>query len=103
MLSAAASFFILRSREHRSGSRREVLILLDNKVIYRIDLDSEHDRTFRIDCGNGRNDVTIENGQIRISDADCPDQTCVKTGELRNLLPIVCLPHKLVIRFADEE
>jgi len=65
----------------------------------------EKDRTFRIESNDGDwNEIKIENGKISISDADCPDHTCVKTGVLRTeTMPIVCLPHKLVIRYAEKE
>lgn len=82
-----------------------VEIVQNNKVIYSLDLSKEKNRSFRIENDNGGwNEVKIEDGKISISDADCPDHTCVKTGALRSeSVPIVCLPHKLVIRFADEE
>lgn len=78
-----------------------VEIIRDNEVVFCFDLYSESDRTFRIEYpGGGWNDVTIENSQIFISDSDCPDRTCVKMGKLRSeYAPIVCLPHKLVVRF----
>ncbi|MER2149274.1 MAG: NusG domain II-containing protein, partial [Ruminococcus sp.] len=35
-------------------------------------------------------------------EADCPDKTCVRMGWLnRAAMPVVCLPHHLVIEFAD--
>lgn len=46
----------------------------------------------------GKNKIVIENGQVSMEEADCPDRYCVahhaisKTGET-----IVCLPHKLVV------
>ena len=82
-----------------------VEIVQDNQVLYTLDLSSEDDRTFRIDYTDGGwNEIRIENGSICVSDADCPDKTCVKTGALRSeTIPIVCLPHKLIIRFCDQE
>lgn len=35
-------------------------------------------------------------------EADCPDHTCINSGWLEDL-PIVCLPNKLVIEFADAD
>ncbi|MBR1824052.1 MAG: NusG domain II-containing protein [Ruminococcus sp.] len=97
---ATASYFILRPSESTM-----VEIVQDNKVLYTFDLSKEPNRTFRIDySGGGWNEITIENGQITVSDADCPDKTCVKTGVLRSeTIPIVCLPHKLIVRFCDGE
>ena len=82
-----------------------VEIIQSNKVIYSFELSKEKDRTFRIESPDGGwNEVKIENGRICICDADCPDHTCVNTGWLRSEgVPVVCLPHKLVIRFADRE
>ena len=82
-----------------------VEVIQDNKVIYRFDLPEEENRTIRVESSDGSwNDIKIENGEISIIGADCPDKTCVKTGVLRSeSVPIVCLPHKLVIRFADKE
>ena len=89
----------------RPSDKKIVKILQDNKVIYTLDLSNEKDRTFRIEAVNGGwNDITIKDGRICVSCADCPDQTCVNTGFLRSEgVPVVCLPHRLVIRFADEE
>ena len=82
-----------------------VEVVQNNKVIYSFDLSKEKDRTIRVSSPEGGwNDIKIENGTISISDADCPDHTCVKTGVLRSeQIPIVCLPHRLVIRYADKE
>lgn len=44
--------------------------------------------------------LVTENHEIFMSEADCPDHTCIKTGKLYNY-PIVCLPNKLVIEFAE--
>lgn len=81
-----------------------VEIVQDGKTIYKLDLSQEDDYTFRIECAEGWNDITIKNGTICVSDADCPDHTCVKNGVLRyDYLPIICLPHKLSIRFCEPE
>ena len=84
-----------------------VEITQDGKVLYTIDLaeyDDEQTQTIRIDSPDGGYNI-IEIGEgntIRISEADCPDKTCVKTGVLSDGVPIVCLPHRLIIKFTDE-
>lgn len=89
----------------RNSDSTYVEVVQNNKVIYSFDLSKENDRTIRVDSPEGGwNDIKIENGTICISDSDCPDHTCVKTGVLRSeQIPIVCLPHRLVIRYADKE
>ena len=47
----------------------------------------------------GINIVEVRPDSIGILSADCPDQLCVKQGFISNsLLPITCLPHRLVIQ-----
>ena len=47
----------------------------------------------------GSNVIRVEPGRISVAEADCPDGICVKTGWISDsAAPIVCLPHRLVIR-----
>ncbi len=88
----------------RKSAGQRVLIIQENQVIQEIDLASAENQEIKISSADGGyNLIQIQNHEICISEADCPDQTCVKTGILRSeSLPIVCLPHKLIIRFAEE-
>ncbi|MBR0485305.1 MAG: NusG domain II-containing protein [Oscillospiraceae bacterium] len=88
----------------RKPESRYVLIIQNNQIIQEIRLDSAENQEFKIlSADGGYNLIRIQNHEISISEADCPDQTCMKTGILRSEnLPIVCLPHKLIIRFAEE-
>ena len=46
----------------------------------------------------------MEPGRIRVSAADCPDQVCVEQGYISDgTVPIVCLPHGLVIEIVGGE
>lgn len=87
----------------RKPESEYVAIVQDNEIIYKFDLKSAENQEIRIDCEDGGyNIVEITDGQIRISEADCPDKTCVNTGFLSGSVPVVCLPHKLVIRYSNE-
>jgi len=99
VVSVVLSIIILRPTD-----KTMVEIVQDNHVLYTLDLGREKDRSFRIEYPDGGwNEITIKDGQISVTDADCPDKTCVKTGVLRSeTIPIVCLPHKLIIRFCDD-
>lgn len=80
-----------------------VTIVQDSEIIYKFDLASAENQEIRIESKDGGyNIVEIKDGQIRISDADCPDKTCVNTGFLSGSIPVVCLPHKLIIRYSNE-
>ena len=57
------------------------------------------DRTVKIEGEGGYNLLVIENGEAWLSEADCPNLLCVKTGKIRYAgQSIVCLPHRLAVR-----
>ena len=74
-------------------------ITVDGILDREIDLSRESaERQFEIVTPRGKNVIAVKNGAIRVIEADCPDQICVKCGWLAGgLTPIVCLPHGLVI------
>lgn len=79
-------------------------IYQDGECIRSIDLSKiTEPETFTITGENGSNTILIEQGKICISEADCPDQVCVKSGWLTYVTPIVCLPHKIVISLESKE
>ena len=54
--------------------------------------------SFTVEAVGGVNEITVEPGRIRVSHADCPEGVCVASGWLeKGSVPIVCLPHRLVI------
>lgn len=57
------------------------------------------DRTVRIEGEGGYNLLVIEGGEAWLSEADCPNLLCVKSGKIRyGGQSLVCLPHKLAVR-----
>lgn len=52
---------------------------------------------------DGYNLIQIADGQVYVTDADCPDQLCRKQRSVsRNGESIICLPHKLVIQICSD-
>ena len=48
------------------------------------------------------NVVTIQEGSISMTEADCPDHTCIRQGRVsRPGLPIVCLPNEVVVMITE--
>ncbi len=44
------------------------------------------------------NTVVIKNGEVRISEADCPDRVCVNTGGISKAGErIICLPNSVIV------
>lgn len=57
------------------------------------------DRTVRIEGEDGYNLLVIKSREVYLSEADCPNHLCVKTGKIRYAgQSIVCLPHRLAVR-----
>ena len=93
---ASAAYILLRGGDAPSPSAR---ITRDGVLLEEIDL-SEVDAPYSITLadGSGSNTVQVERGRIRVAEADCPDRVCVSQGWISDgTVPIVCLPHKLII------
>lgn len=86
-----------------ASAPRVAEIVQDGAVIRRVDLDAVTEtEDMTVPYGEHSNTIRIAPGEIRMLSADCPDQICVKSGKLvEGGLPIVCLPHRLVIQWAD--
>ena len=87
-----------------SPAKNTVRITSKGEILYTIDLNTSEDKTITIPDGEHYNTVEIKEGKIRVKDADCPDKTCINMGWLSSsAMPIVCLPHHLVIEFVDAD
>lgn len=95
-VAVSAAWLLLRNRETDSSVAR---ITRDGVLLEEIDLEKVGEPySFTLEDGSGSNTVLVEKGRIRISEADCPDQVCVNQGYITDgTVPIVCLPHKLII------
>lgn len=97
IISLIMSYFILRP-----SKKRIVEIVQEGAVLETIDLDRAQNREFTIRYKDSSNTVRIEDGEIWVEAAECPDHTCMKMGKLYSeSLPIVCLPNRLIIRFTE--
>lgn len=51
------------------------------------------------ELNGGTNTLVISGGEAYVSEADCPDRVCVRTGRVsRNGERIICLPNKLEVK-----
>lgn len=92
----AGSIFILRAPHGQT-----VQIVQDGSVLYTIDLSKESNQTIQVEYEGRTNVIQIQDGKIRMLEAECPDHTCVQMGWLDSAVPIVCLPNHLVIQFKE--
>ena len=58
------------------------------------------DQEFTVD---GKNTITVQDGKIAVTWADCPDHYCMKRGYCDRGTDIVCLPNRLVIEFLGDQ
>ena len=89
---------------HRKGSSQSIAeIVYQGKVIRTVDLASvKTTETFTVGEPGEQNTIQISPDGIGVIEADCKDQICVRQGiRAHGPEPIVCLPHKLSIRFSD--
>ena len=98
LLGILGSVLVLRKQE-----ADRVEIVQDGTVLYELDLAGEEDRVFDVEYEGHVNRIEIRDHRIRVLEADCPDQVCVRAGWLDSAAPIVCLPRRLVIQAAEKE
>ena len=76
-------------------------IYSDGKLLYTMDLRIDREETVRSEYG--MNVVTVKDGAIAVTHADCPDGYCMKRGYCSGGTEIVCLPNRMVIRFGAQQ
>ena len=91
----ALSFWLLQPAEGMLSAE----IWSDGKMLCTLDL--RIDQKMTVTGTRGSNEVTVENGKIAVTHADCPDHYCMQRGWCSGGVQIVCLPNRLVIRFTE--
>lgn len=63
------------------------------------------DATYCIEGVNGsQNQLVIQNGEVWLVDATCPDQLCVHQGKIRYAgESIICLPNQVSVTISGED
>lgn len=81
-----------------------VVIEVDGEVYASYDMD-EVKGIIPISTPNGgENRLWVQEDLVFMDSANCPDQTCVKQGVIKDgTVPIVCLPHKVIVRIEGGE
>ena len=73
----------------------------DGKLLYTLDLRIDQEKT--VESEYGINLITVKDGAVAVTYADCPDGYCKKRGFCDGGTEIVCLPNRLIIRFVSEQ
>ena len=99
LAAAGIGLYLLRG----GGEAELATVYVDGKPVETIDLASvvfPYERT--IETEYGYKTLRIRHGAIEVAEADCSEQVCVRQGAISDsLIPIVCLPHHLVIEIEE--
>lgn len=80
---------------------RQAEIWSEGQLLYVLDL--RVDQSVTISADSGSNTVTVKDGKIAVTEADCPDHYCMNRGYCSSGAQIVCLPNRLVIKFVGTQ
>lgn len=98
---AAAAVILFMNITKSEGAR--VIVTVDGKEYKNLDL--KKNTEFTIEEKDGAyNKVVIQDGEVDMTEANCPDKICVKHKKIHySGETIVCLPHKVVIKIVGGE
>jgi len=84
----------------RQAPASRALVYSDGALVRDLNLSAVTEPfSFTVERGSGANVITVDRGRICVSEANCHDGFCVRQGWVSSgAVPIVCLPHGLVIR-----
>lgn len=77
-------------------------IYSQGQLLRTVDLRIDQELTVATPAG-GSNTVTVRDGHIAVTQANCPDHYCIQRGFCSGGTQIVCLPNRLVIQFAGAQ
>ena len=73
----------------------------DGRWVQTLPLD--RDTTLTVESAGGINVITVKDGKVAVTQADCPDHYCMDRGWCNGGAQIVCLPNRLVLKFVQEQ
>ncbi|MDR1572738.1 MAG: NusG domain II-containing protein [Clostridiales Family XIII bacterium] len=104
ILVCAAAAMVLTSAARQTPAAGEPYAeVFEDGVLLRA-LPLREDFDIVVNTRRGYNRIVVEDGGVRVSEADCASQACVHSGV--KSLPgesIVCLPHRLIIKIGGGE
>jgi len=97
-------FFILYGgRDAVISNSKTAYIYSNNKLVGEYVLTDDYKDVVNIESETGYNIMHIEDGQIWIHEASCPDKICIYQGKIsKNGEMIVCIPNRMFIKIVDE-
>ena len=81
----------------RPQQAEAVQVYSDGQLLHTLPL--RLDTQITVQTQHGTNTVTVKNGKVAVTAADCPDKYCINRGFCSGGAQIVCLPNRLVLSF----
>ncbi|MEG6584540.1 NusG domain II-containing protein [Dendrosporobacter sp. 1207_IL3150] len=82
-----------------TSANTSVQVTYNGKEIKNVPLKKGHHEEFIINGLKYYDVIEINDGRVRVREANCPDKICIHSGWISNPhQQIVCLPNKLVIK-----
>lgn len=98
VLGAVLGMAVYGHYKSQHNGDRIAVIIQNNRVIKRIDLDKVEKPEQILVSGDYHNYIRVEKGRIRFERSDCPNKLCVHTGWLNKYGDMaVCLPNRVLV------
>ena len=98
ILVIALIVFVVFKLNLKSGET--VNVKVDGEILHSFSLQKNCEKI--VSTKYGENIVSVNDGYVTVTSADCPDKICVKHRDISKVgETIVCLPNKLVVEIED--
>ena len=88
----------------KSNKNLYTTIKINSKVYTTIDLPVASEKRLPISTTHGNNKIVVNGNEIKILDADCKDELCIKQGSISKVgKTLICLPNELIIEIKGDE
>lgn len=81
--------------------KAQALVYSHGELMMTVDLSV--DGSYCVENGPCRNVLTVKDGKISVTDANCAGGDCMRHAPSNGGAPIVCLPNRMVVEFGGEE
>ena len=103
MVILAAAGVILAAASFAGGDGTRIVVKANGEIFGTYELNIDREVTVE-DAQGHFNRIVIENGQVRMIEADCPNHDCIGMGAIsRTNQSIVCLPNKVSVTIEGGE
>lgn len=100
LLIVAGAVWLVMTLNDKSGAQAEISV--DGAVIHTASLDEN--TVITVGDDTHYNIVAVKDGNVCVTEASCPDHTCIKQGQKsKDGEMIVCLPNKMIITITGGE